>query len=193
MNYILSVWFIVLVFLLINCSSNSPVTNPFPKHVEVFGIHVYATETSPDDKVIHAANVLAEYLDNDEDGVPDNQKIVDAMIMTNATQVVAKNRKELRAIDRKLLPSRNWQQVYADNIRPNGENGMYNEALEEILHLITDYGWKGAYPSVFGRVPGTEIAKASEAARGGYFEEVPEQYPEDAWHTYYDETCDYDC
>ncbi len=193
MKFILSVGFILSVFLLVDCSSDSPVTNPFTKHVEVFGIHVYATAASPDDKVLHAANVLAEYLDNDEDGVPDNQKIVDAMIMTNATQIVAKNREELRAIDRKLLPSRNWQQVYADNIRPNGVDGLYDEALEEVLHLVTNYGWEVAYPSAFGGKRGTDAAKASEAARGGYFEEVPEKYPDDAWHTYYDKTCDYEC
>ena len=50
-------------------------SNPFPKHVEVFGVHVHATAAAPDDKVLHAANVLAEYLDSGEDGVPDNQKI----------------------------------------------------------------------------------------------------------------------
>ena len=194
MKFIVSVWFI---FLLVFCSSDSRVTSlstgSFPKYIDVFGIHVIATAASPDDKMLHAANVLAEYLDNDEDSVPDNQKIVDAMIKANATQVVAKNQEDLRAIDRKFFPSRNWQNVWTDNIRPNGVNGLYDEALEEVLHLITDYGWGGAYPSVFGRVPGTEIARASEAARGGYFEEVPEKYPDGAWHTYYDETCHYEC
>jgi len=115
--------------------------------------------------VIHAANVLAEYLDNDEDGVPDNQKIVDAMIMTNATQIVAKNSADLQAI---TVTFSNWQNVWTDNIRPLGTGGLYNEALEEILHLITDYGWAGAYPSVFGRDGVTEITKALDAARGGH-------------------------
>ncbi len=55
-------------------------------------------------------------------------------------------------------------------------------------------GWGGAYPEVFGRVPGTEMANAVNLARGGrYMEDPPEQYPEDAWYTYYDETCNYDC
>jgi len=165
-------------------------TNPFPKHVEVFGVHVYATAAAPDDKVLHAANVLAEYLDSDEDGIPDNQKIVDAMIRVNATLVVGKNSRDLRAHDR---PWHNSQGVYTDEIFPLGQDGRYDGALEEVLHLITDNGWYGAYPSVFGRVPGTEVAKASEAARGGRFEEVPDKYPEGAWHTYYSESCDYDC
>ena len=32
----------------------------FTKHVEVFGIHIYATAASPDEKLLHAANVLAQ-------------------------------------------------------------------------------------------------------------------------------------
>ncbi len=32
-----------------------------------------------------------------------------------------------------------------------------------------------------------------DIARGGYFEKVPDEYPEDAWFTYYDKTCDYNC
>jgi hypothetical protein len=182
-------WVFLSVFILTAGCSNSSHSG-LVKHVEVFGIHVYGTANAPDDKVLHASNVLAEYLDSDEDGVPDNEKIVDAMIRVNATLVVAKNREDLRKIN---VPFSNWQNVWTDNIRPLGTDGKYDEALEEVLHLITDYGWAGAYPSVFGRVRGTEVAKASEAARGGYFEEVPERYPEGAWHTYYDKSCHYQC
>ena len=150
----------------------------FPKHVEVLGLHVYATAAATDDEVLHAASVLAEYLDNDEDGIPDNPKIVDAMVQAKATLVVGKNSQDLRAFDR---PWPNSQGVYSDEIFPLGQDGRYDGALEEVLHLITDYGWEGAYPSAFGRWRGTEIAKASEAARGGYFEKSPEKYPDGAW------------
>ena len=44
----------------------------FKIQVSVFGIRVYATAETPNEKVLHAAHVLAQYLDNDEDGVPDN-------------------------------------------------------------------------------------------------------------------------
>ena len=59
--------------------------------------------------------------------------------------------------------------------------------------MVSDVGWGGAYPAVFGRVPGTEISKVLDQARGGQFQEVPEEYPKGAWFTYDDETCDYDC
>ena len=40
----------------------------FTKQVEVFGLHIYATNTTGDEKLLHAASILAEYIDNDEEG-----------------------------------------------------------------------------------------------------------------------------
>ena len=50
-----------------------PLRKSSRKYVNVFGAHVFATEKTPDSKVLHAATILAEYLDNDEHGKPDNQ------------------------------------------------------------------------------------------------------------------------
>ena len=52
----------------------------FCKTSEVFGIKIYATENVDNDKILHAASILAQYLDNDEDGIADNQLIVDKLI-----------------------------------------------------------------------------------------------------------------
>ena len=32
-----------------------------------------------------------------------------------------------------------------------------------------------------------------DIARGGYFPTVPQSYPSNAWYTYYDYTCEYEC
>ena len=40
---------------------------------------------------------------------------------------------------------------------------------------------------------GTTIAKAMDKARGGHFRSVPDRYPDGAWYTYDDRTCDYGC
>ena len=190
------VWFVLLVIICLNCSPNSKASNPFTKQVEVFGVRVIATTASPDDKVLHSANVLAEYLDNDEDGIPDNRIIVDAIVSAGVSLMVTKNPDELAEVrmnNSEFMP-RPSKSIWADNIGPNhGVNGFNDEALEEVLHMITRHGYGNAYPEVFGMTSGTELSGALDIARGGHFEEVPEKYPEGAWYTYYDETCLYSC
>ena len=166
----------------------------FSKQVKVFGLLVVATNTVADDKLLHAANMMAEYLDNDEDGVPDNPRVLEALVRKNAILVMAKDEDELRSIDRGVLPPGAKQSLYDYETRPGGaDQGVFDAAMEEIIHPITDVGYALAYPKVFGTEPGSEVAKIMDVARGGQFLEVPEKYPDNAWYTYYDETCKYDC
>jgi hypothetical protein len=166
----------------------------FAKQVKVFSIRVVATNTVADGKLLHAANMMAEYLDNDEDGAPDNPKVLEALVSKNTILVMAKDEDELRAIGKGVLPSGAKQSLYDYETRPGGdEQGVFDAAIEEIIHPITDVGYALAYPEVFGTEPGSEVAKIMDVARGGQFLEVPKKYPDNAWYTYYDETCKYDC
>jgi hypothetical protein len=161
----------------------------FTKQVEVFGLHIYATNTTGDDKLLHAANILAEYIDNDEDGIPDNPKIMKALLEGKGAIVMRKTERE-----RPAGPRPRGQGLWDEETIPNGRaQGKFGAALEEILHMVTDKGWEGAYPEAFGRWPGSAVAKAMDLARGGQFQKVPDKYPEGAWYSYYDETCDYNC
>jgi hypothetical protein len=187
---------ICALVLTVNCSNESSQdtedTVAFTKMVDVFGVPIYATNTTGNDKLIHAAGVLAQYLDNDEDSEPDNPKIIEAMLRDKGAITMTKTQEEARSIPRGSRPR--GQGLYGEETRPNAkEEGVFDTALEEILHMVSDYGWGGAYPEVFGRVPGTELSNAMDLARGGQFQDIPERYPEGAWYSYYDETCDYDC
>ena len=51
----------------------------FTKQVEIFGISIFATAKTPDSKLLHAGGLLAQYLDNDNDGQPDNQLVIQAI------------------------------------------------------------------------------------------------------------------
>ena len=61
------------------------------------------------------------------------------------------------------------------------------------MHLISNYGYAPVYPEAFATEAGTLLADAMDVARGGRFESVPNAYPEGAWYTYDDQTCDYEC
>ena len=53
------------------------------KFIDVFGMYVIATEESPLEKVLHTANVLAQYLDNDEDGFADDPNVLWQLVENN--------------------------------------------------------------------------------------------------------------
>ena len=140
----------------------------------MFGLELYATENVPDEKLLHAAAVMAEYLDNNEDGIPDNQAIVNVMIEEQAALVMLRDEREESDFDiESFLQSRNadaLQNLYAEETHPGGSTNEYFDAtLEEVLHLITHIGYANAYPEIWGESPGTAVAQAMDIARGGQF------------------------
>jgi hypothetical protein len=172
----------------------------FDKHVSVFGLHLFGTAAVPDEDMLHAAAVLAQYLDNDEDGVPDDLAILDALQSASggpAAMVMFATESEIEAsgIFESNLGERAVQDLYASETHPQGSsaNGGFDATLEEVLHLVTHYGWAKAYPNDFAESPGSTLADAMDVARGGSFMEVPDAYPSEAWYHYDDETCTYDC
>ena len=170
------------------------ILNAFSRKVVVFGIDIYAVPQVLDDKLLHAANVMAQYLDNDEDGIVDNQLVVDKMLENKAFMVMWNSENDLN-ID---PPSdRLGQDLGNDETNPNyvssGLSGRFDASLEEVLHIITHAGYADVYPDVFGEQQGTQIANAMDIARGGQFTSIPNSYPAGAWYTYDDTTCEYNC
>ena len=172
----------------------NPFRKSFRKYVNVFGIHVFATAKTPDAKVLHAATILAEYLDNDEDGQPDNTLVLKALTSRDAFLMMAATERGLDRID-----PEEWQEEgfhcgqfqFGEETAPG--RGRFDASLEEVLHLITQHGYGNAYPQIFGDHKGTELAKCLDKARGGYFRRVPRRYPKGAWFTYDDRSCGYGC
>ncbi|TKG94962.1 hypothetical protein EYV94_09610 [Puteibacter caeruleilacunae] len=166
----------------------------FNRKVEVFGIDIYAVKDVDDAKLLHAANVMAQYLDNDEDGNVDNQLVLDKMIANKAFVVMWKKESDL---EMDLPNGREGQDLGNDETIPGfvrgGKTGTFDASLEEIWHIITHAGYAYAYPEIFGEQDGSEIANAMDIARGGKFTSIPNKYPANAWYSYDDTTCEYDC
>ncbi len=165
----------------------------FNRKVVVFGIDIYAVASVNDSKLLHAANLLAQYLDNDENGEVDDQNVLDAMLASQAFMVMWATESDL---DIDPPSGRVGQDLGNDETRPQwhaSRSGEFDAALEEVWHIVSHAGYSQAYPEVFGESPGTALADAMDQARGGRFTEIPNPYPAGAWYTYDDETCDYSC
>lgn len=182
----------------VGTNSNPPHSsfNVFSKHIDVFGLGIYAHADVPESKVIHTANVMRQYLDNNADGSPDNEAVVAAMVAQNASMIMFDDEgsaEEENFFD--ALPDGiEIQPLYGFETRPEGSGAAgFDATLEEVLHLITHVGYANVYPEVWGETSDSAVAKAMDVARGGHFESVPSSYPAEAWYHYDDTTCDYGC
>jgi len=173
---------------------HKPFQKVFSQHINVFGVRVFGTAKTPPAKLRHIAIVLAEYLDNDENGKSDNPAVVAELVKRNAFMGVAENERAMDQLDHRAFARagfRAGQGQFATETLPAG--GRFDATLEEVLHLITHEGYANAYPKIFSEQPGTVLAECLDRARGGHFRRVPRRYPKGAWFTYDDRTCDYGC
>jgi len=190
-------------FQVLNLPSDAPqiARQIFDKHTSVFGVDIFATSSTSNEKIFHAANMMAEYLDNDEDGNVDNPLVIEAMTRRNAALIMFETENEFEDLFEKIEDTpgaeevfQSWQTLFDEESLPNGASfGEFDATLEEVLHLISQFGYANAYPDAFGENPGTLLTDAMDVARGGRFFNVPNRYPANAWYTYDDRTCEYNC
>jgi hypothetical protein len=51
----------------------------FHKYISVFGVHTVSSLDTPVEKHLHLAHVLAQWLDSDQDGTPNNPEVVNKL------------------------------------------------------------------------------------------------------------------
>jgi len=177
-------------------------TTTFDKKANVFGLMLYGTAGVKESTLMHAAKVVAQYLDNDEDGVVDDAAVVASLVAEKASMVIFTTDSEASTFFAKTFdscrgPTPNVQDLYQSEIIGGGGTGMANginwdASIEEIMHLIQSYGWGKVYPDLSPE-GATRLTKAMDIARGGKFTKIPNPYPAKAWYTYDDKTCEYQC
>ena len=173
----------------------------------VFGVRIAASSSVARSKSKHATAILSQYLDNDENGIIDNHLVGKALKKRNATIVMFGSQNEFKTKEKDLEKIADDQDelffydLFADETHPQGSSAIhgFDASLEEILHLVTEAGYAFAYPKAFDMEGFRETGKKSELqdamdiARGGFFKTTPKQYPSNAWYSYDDRTCDYQC
>ena len=73
------------------------------RYVNVFGVHIFASPTTAEDKLSHAAGVLAQYLDNDENGVPDNTRVLSHLVSRNVFIIMPGTEAEMERLEMDLV------------------------------------------------------------------------------------------
>jgi len=184
----------------------SPVSD-YPKYTEVFGVAVFGHSSISDSKFQHVASVLAEWLDNDEDGCADIPLVVSKLTTTSPKPFTWAERDEgqgeMTSAQTDAFISAGFQPAsvtYNNELLPScagvaATDNCADATLEEVLHMVTAQGYMPAFPSTFSTEVNSNslLTAAMDVARGGKFTSIPASYPASAWYTYNDATCDYGC
>ena len=181
-----------------NPNTNDPALVPFTKYVDVLGcFSIYAESTISDAKVLHAAAVAAELLDNNEDGIVDDPLIKAQLISESALMPIffQDGNAAMNTFGNNYNGNGVSAVLYNDEIDPTQTGHWGDDAsVEEIMHTINHVGHTNVYPSVFSLQANSSLLTAAmDVARGGQFMSVPNNYPASAWYHYDDWTCDYEC
>ena len=154
---------------------------------------IFAEEGVSDELVMYVAAMSAQLLDNDEDGSVDDPDLeyASGIYEGNIALFVEEGNDAME----------HWDEygdggavLFVSEINPSGIK-WEDATFEEVIHNINAIQEQHLYPAEIGHSPDlpvpSELRLAMDIARGGYFEDVPNNYPADAWYTYDDETCDY--
>ena len=147
----------------------------FAKSESVFGVRIFATENVEQKRFSHAANVMREYLDNDGDGRADSKKLVRSLKKEKACMTLFENESELDSFldkhEEKLEKTGlHFQDLLNDEIILSSDRSTrFDASLEEVFHLISDYGYSQINPKAFGYTKDSIIGGLMTDARGGHF------------------------
>ena len=170
----------------------------FTKYVDVLGcFSIYAESSIPDAKVLHAAAVAAELLDNNEDGIVDDPLIETQLQNENALMPLffQDGNAAMNTFGNNYNGNGVSAVLYNGEIDPTQTGHWGDDAtVEEVIHTINHVGHTNVYPAAFSMQPNSSLmSSAMDVARGGQFLSIPNPYPSSAWYHYDDQTCDYEC
>ena len=140
------------------------------KKITVFGIKVFALRGVTDRDLKLVANVLAQWIDNDEDGTPDNPAVLAEIVRQKSRMILGVTFDQIGpwhensqgmlkyahapayGLDVTTI-NHNWyglplSEYSQDHYRTEGLFPP-DATTEETFHLITDIGYANVYPSTF--------------------------------------------
>lgn len=157
----------------------------YDKSAKVFdAVVICGTSDVPQEKVDYAAAVAAQWLDNDQDGVADEPRLLEELQATNPVVMMTPSGLSAWPAVRTLIAHRGiagLQDLGAQETNPGDDRR--DAAPEEIHHLIMTAGWQQVWPELFGDV----------SSGGSTLSQAWTQAEADQVYSYDDTTCDNDC
>ena len=155
----------------------------FTKKAKVFdAVTICATQHVADSKLKHAANVTAQWLDNNQDGVVDEPRLIVPLQGNHATLLMSSEGFSDQAFE-KLEPY--FEYMVGQDLAANETNPLRQRdaSQEEIHHLIVNAGWQSYLPTVFSdsKTQRSEVYKQWQLAE------------QQGLYKYDDPTCDDAC
>ena len=181
-----------------NPNSANPAFSCFSKYINVLDcFEIYAEPSVSDAKVLHVAAIVAELLDNDEDGIVDDPELFSALQSNQALMPVFSydGNACMNSFENYYNGDGVSAVLWRNEIDPSQPGVWGNDAtVEEVLHTINHVGHVSIYPTTFNLSPNSSmLSESMDIARGGQFLNIPNNYPEEAWYHYDDWTCSYQC
>ena len=73
------------------------------KYVNVFGVHIFASRTTPEINSLTPQAFWAQYLDNNEDGIPDNTRVLSHLVSRNVFIIMPGTEAEMERVEMGLI------------------------------------------------------------------------------------------
>ncbi len=163
-------------------------TAGFEVYIDVFGIPVFATKSVLKEDHLYAANILAQIIDNNADGRPDDRLVLDNIVGRGGYIIVSKDSNDLSSYNSFIWKDKGY--MYGRSIF---SNNLSKNTFEQLFQFIIEAGLSYSYPENFDLEVGSNIASSMNDARDGYFVVPPEEYSDDAWFFNTDRSCAYSC
>jgi len=157
----------------------------YDKSATVFGaITICGTSDVAQDKVAHAAAVAAQWLDNDQDGVADEPRLIEELKSTDPIVMMTPSGISVWPGIRTIFARRgiqSTQDLGAQETNPDGDRR--DASQEEIHHLIVNAGWQRLFPQTFSETQSDQstLFTAWQTAES------------EGLYSYDDPTCDNSC
>lgn len=141
-----------------------------PQHIEILGVHVFATVSIPSKTVLSYAATFASILDSNQDGVADNEGVWlrlmegrTALLLVSTSDPITTFHPilEVTSTDAQRGQSYNLQPIMVADV--NNSVPPSNALLAMLRPILVGYSME--YPQVFGTVESSELLVAWQNAQ----------------------------